>query len=344
MASALGTDHTSHLCTQAEIGRVFPSVIRHTERPVLRTAPAPLFVLSRIVNENGFKVVLTGEGADEVLGGYDVFKEAKIRRFCAQQPGSRTRPLLLRRLYPYLPNMRGQSQSYLAAFFGGSAPRLDDPLFSHAPRFRSTAAAKMVFSAETREALKGYDALDDLRSSLPGEFKRWHPLAQAQYLELTQLLPGYILSSQGDRVAMAHAVEGRFPFLDPRVVDLAARIPARLKLKGLREKHILRESVRGLLPPQILDRVKQPYRAPASEAFTGPGALPFVAECLSPQATMDGPFDPVVVAKLFAKAEGRPLLGYRDNTAFVGVLSTELWRRAFVVKHPARSRVLVPSG
>jgi asparagine synthase (glutamine-hydrolysing) len=191
--------------------------------------------------------------------------------------------------------------------------------------------------------LKGYDVLDDLRSSLPDDFKRWHPLAQAQYLEMTQLLPSYILSSQGDRVAMAHAVEGRFPFLDPRVVDFAARVPARLKLRGLQEKHILRESVRGLLPPQILDRVKQPYRAPASEAFTGPRALPFVAECLSPQATRDGPFDPVVVAKLAAKAKDRPLLGYRDNTAFVGVLSTELWRRAFTLRHPARSRVLVPS-
>ena len=326
MVAALGTEHEATLCTDAEIGRVFPEVIRHTERTVLRTAPAPLFALSRLVNERGFKVVLTGEGADEILGGYDIFKEAKVRRFCARRPESRLRPLLLRRLYPYLPALRSQSQGYLSAFFGAGLDRTDDPLFSHLPRFRSTAAARMVFSAEFREGLRGYDALDDLRAALPERFARWHPLAQAQYLETRLLLPGYILASQGDRVAMAHAVEGRFPFLDPRVVDFAARIPSRLKLRGLREKHVLREAMRGRLPERIGARVKQPYRAPASEAFAG---APYLAECLGRAALDGGPFDPDVVARLAAKAARQPLTSFRDSTAFVGTLSTQLWRRHF---------------
>ena len=96
---------------------MFPDVIAATERPILRTAPAPLFRLSRLVREQGYKVVLTGEGADEVFAGYDIMKEAKIRRFCADQPGSARRPLLLQRLYPYLPGLKGQSQKYLEAFF-----------------------------------------------------------------------------------------------------------------------------------------------------------------------------------------------------------------------------------
>src|SRR5581483_9175518 len=222
VVAALRTDHTSVRCTRADIAWRFPDVIRHTERPVLRTAPAPLYLLSRHVRSSGFKVVVTGEGADEVLGGYDIFKEAKVRRFWARRPASRWRPLLLSRLYPYLEGVQRQPQAYLQAFFGTGLESVDDPLFSHLPRFRLTARAKAFFSADLRAELRGYDAMAELRESLPPEFGAWHPLSQAQYLETAHLLPGYILSSQGDRVAMANAVEGRFPFLDHRVVDPAA--------------------------------------------------------------------------------------------------------------------------
>ena len=98
----LHTQHTDVCCSYADIAEVFPKVIWHTEQPILRTAPAPLYLLSRLVQENGYKVVLTGEGADEILGGYDIFKEAKIRRFWEQNPESCWRPLLLKRLYPYM--------------------------------------------------------------------------------------------------------------------------------------------------------------------------------------------------------------------------------------------------
>jgi asparagine synthase (glutamine-hydrolysing) len=98
MAAALGTNHRVAYCTSPDIGAVFPDVIWHTETPVLRTAPAPMFLLSQLVRDRGLKVVLTGEGADEILAGYNIFKEMKIRRFWARQPGSQMRPLLLRRL------------------------------------------------------------------------------------------------------------------------------------------------------------------------------------------------------------------------------------------------------
>src|SRR5690606_17963973 len=123
------------------------------------------------------------------------------------------------------PALQWQSQKYLEAFFAVSGADLSDPLFSHMPRLRNTAAAKLFFANELRATLAGYDCLAELRESLPADFTRWHPLNQAQYLETAHLLPVYILSSQGDRVAMAHAVEGRFPFLDHRLVEFAARIP-----------------------------------------------------------------------------------------------------------------------
>ena len=335
VVEALRTDHSEVLCRGEDIGAAFADVIRHTERPILRTAPAPLFILSRLVRNSGFKVVLTGEGADEVFGGYDIFKEAQVRRFWARSPRSRWRALLLRRLYPYLGAMQQQSQNYLQAFFRTGLDAPGDPLFSHVPRFNLTRKLTRFYSADLRASLRGYDALEDLRSQLPAEFGTWHPLNQAQYLESAYLLPGYILSSQGDRVAMAHAVEGRFPFLDHRVVEFAARIPPRMKVKGLREKHILRRALGKYLPEAITERPKQPYRAPDSESFRGPGAARAV-EFLSPEKIRSaGYFDPAAVAKLAEKCRSGAAIGTADNMAFVGVLSTQLIDALFVRRMPA---------
>jgi len=330
MVRALQTDHEGTSVTRAMIGEMFPDVVRHTERPILRAAPAPLFALSKLVHERDYKVVLTGEGADEVFAGYDIFKEAKLRRFCARQPGSQIRPLLFKRLYPYLPGLQNQSQAYLEAFFKVDLGA-DDPLYSHLPRFRTASGAKVFFSNDLKADLQGYDALEELRDSLPEEFGRWHPLSQAQYLEAAHLLPGYILSSQGDRMAMAHSVEGRFPFLDHRLVEFAATIPPEQKILGLREKHILRQAMSDLLPPEIGNRPKQPYRAPDSPSFTGPAAPAYVDEVLSPKALEEtGYFNPRAVAQLKAKCDTGKTIGFRDNMAFVGILSTQMWNRAFI--------------
>ncbi|MCX8279968.1 asparagine synthase (glutamine-hydrolyzing) [Phyllobacterium sp. 0TCS1.6C] len=330
MVEALGTKHSSLTCSGSDIADIFPSVVEHMERPVLRTAPAPLYLLSRLTKEHGYKVVLTGEGADEVFGGYDLFREAKVRRFCARQPHSRMRPQLFRRLYPYLPGLQQQKPEYLAAFFGVSVDDLNDPLYSHRPRFRGTAATKLFFSPELKQALHGYDATEDLISTLPAEYARWHPLNQAQYLETSLLLPGYILCCQSDRMAMAHGVEGRFPFLDHRIVEFGARLPISAKLNGLDEKHILKQAMRGLIPETITARQKQPYRAPDSQSFTR-GRLPgYVAELMSPEAIDDGGlFNAGAVGKLLEKCVRNDTPGHRDDSAFVGILSTQLWQQAF---------------
>ncbi|MCP4936646.1 MAG: asparagine synthase (glutamine-hydrolyzing) [bacterium] len=331
MVRALGTDHEATLCTGNDIGAIFREVIHSTERPVLRSAPAPLFALSRHAREHGFKVVLSGEGADEVFAGYDIFKEAKLRRFCARQPGSKFRPLLFKRLYPYLPNLQKQSQKYLEAFFKIGMGDKNDPLYSHLPRFRTTSSAKLFFSADLKDELKGYDALEELRNSLPDNFTRWHPLSQAQYLETAHLLPGYILSSQGDRVSMAHSIEGRYPFLDHRVVEFAAKIPPELKMRGLHEKYILRKAMSKLLPKEISNRPKQPYRAPDALSFLGDNAPDYVAELLSEkELAKTGYFNAKAVGKLHAKCEARQQgTGFHDNQAFLGILSTQLLDKEF---------------
>ena len=338
MVAALGTEHHEIICTGQMIAEAFPDVIEKAERPILRTAPAPLHVLSGLVRARGMKVVLTGEGADEVFAGYDIFKEAKVRRFAAHDPKSRRRALMFKRLYPYLPGLQAQNADYLAAAFGVDPKVLGDPLFSHQPRFRSTSAAKLFFSTELKRQIGDYSAADALAGQLPERFTRWHPLHQAQYLETRFLLPGYILSAQGDRVAMAHGVEGRFPFLDHRVVELAAQIPPGLKLRGLTEKHVLREAFKADLPEGIGQRTKQPYRAPDSQSFVGPDAPAYVREMLSPSAVAEaGLFNPRAAQKLVEKAGETGVDGFRDNAGFVGMLSTQLLTRFAGVQAAARS-------
>jgi asparagine synthase (glutamine-hydrolysing) len=327
----LGTHHQEVRCTPADIGRVFPDVVWHTERPILRTAPAPLYILSGLVRKHGYKVVLTGEGSDEMLGGYDIFKEAKIRRFCAARPDSPRRPLLLKRLYPYLGNLQSQSGAYLQAFFGARRDETGDEFFSHLPRWRLTSKLKALFSDAVRAEIGAYDGLAELRDVLPSGYSGWDSFCQAQYLESAHLLPGYILSSQGDRMAMAHSVEARFPFLDHRVVEFAARIPPRLKMKVLNEKYLLKRCADGLVPPSVKKRSKQPYRAPEGRCFFGAARLEYVDELLSPgRIAHDGVFNPVTVQKVVAKFRDGRAIGIKDNMALVGVLSTQLVVDQFV--------------
>jgi asparagine synthase (glutamine-hydrolysing) len=340
LAARLGSRHHVIRCDQADIGRVFPEVIRHTETPILRTAPAPLYLLSRLVHEHGFKVVLTGEGADEILAGYQIFKEAKVRRFWARQPESAWRPSLLRRLYGYVSDLAGNSDAFLRRFFGRGLDGAGGDTFSHEVRWTNTRRLNRMFSDELKnriaaddDAAAGAMAPDTWNQlSLPDDFARFSPLAKAQYLEATIFLPEYLLSSQGDRVAMAHAVEGRFPFLDYRVVEFCNQLPPGWKLRGLCEKHILRRAAQGLVPSEVLNRPKQPYRAPIGAAFFPDGKpLDWVAEELSPAAlTQTGYFNPVAVAMLVRKLERFGSLSETDEMALAGVLSTQLLHRTFV--------------
>lgn len=325
----LQTEHQEVHCSVDEIGRLLPDVIWHTEKPILRTAPVPLFLLSRLVREAEYKVVLTGEGSDEILGGYDIFKEAKIRRFCAARPDSRIRPRLLKRLYPYLQSLHSQPEGYLQAFFRARPEDLSNPFFSHLPRWELTSKLKVFLSGALKAQLLNTNPYGQLTSMLPPGHCGWDSFCQGQYLEAAYLLPGYILSSQGDRVAMAHSVEGRFPFLDHRVVDFAAQLPPQLKMKVLNEKYLLKQCAQDLIPASVRNRPKQPYRAPDAKSFfdsrTGRPRHTYVGELLSAdRIRRDGIFDPVAVGKLVEKAKRGHTIGIRDNMAVVGILTTQL--------------------
>lgn len=333
VSDALGTRHHSIRVSYRDIGAVFPEVIRHAEQPVLRTAPAPLYLLSGLVQDAGYKVVVTGEGSDEMLAGYDLFRETMVRRFVARDPASKRRTDILLALYPWMKRTPARAPAFAKAFFAQSAD-LADPALSHRPRWRTSAMLlRMLDPAFGAPAVGTEDA--ELVRTLPPEFTSWHPLEQAQYIEHLTLLSGYILAPQGDRMLSAHSVEGRFPFLDPTVIRFAGSLPARHKLMGLDEKHILKRAFGHLVPAEILARPKQPYRAPDAPAFFGDGGRsPEWFDELTSEAALAeaGLFIPRAVRGLVEKARSAGGIGMSntDNMRLVAVVSTMLLHNEFV--------------
>lgn len=323
MIDYLQTQHDQVVCRYTDIAEAFPRVIYHTEIPLLRTAPAPLFTLSSLVRKHGYKVVLTGEGSDEILGGYDLFKEAKVRAFISTQPDSQCRPLLLKRLYPYLALSPTRSASYARQFFATDVRPDSDLLYAHQPRWKNGQFLNRFLADEITMAT--YAPLEKVEQSLAPQLEGLEYFTRAQYVESKLLLANYLLCSQGDRMAMAHSVEGRFPFLDHRIVEFAARIPVRLKMRGLNEKYLLKKAMRDLLPKTILQRKKQPYMAPDIQSFFGASTPEYVDHYLSvTELRRTGLFKSDMVLNLVAKCKKKVGQGFRENMALVGILSTQL--------------------
>ena len=331
MASLLGTDHQVVRTSHADIARIFPDVVWHTETPLTRTAPAPMYLLSKLVRDRGYKVVLTGEGADEFLAGYDIFKEAKIRRFWSRELRSTRRPLLLRRLYPEIARLGASASAFVQMFFGAGLAETDAPDYSHRVRWRNNLRTHRFFSPEFNERLDRARQAAGADLTFPADLLHWDPLHRAQYIEAATFLSGYLLSSQGDRVAMAHSVEGRYPFLDVRVVEFCNALPAGVKMPALRDKALLRTAARRWLPAEFSQRRKRPYRAPIHKCFGAPGTPDYVADLFSEDSLHStGIFEPTSASRLYHAVRQGRALGETDEMALIGILSTELLHRKFI--------------
>ena len=325
------TNHKSIICSANNIADWFPKVIWHSEIPLLRTSPAPMLGLSKLVHDNGIKVVITGEGADEALAGYNIFKETLIRQFWARQPKSIIRPLLLKKLYPYLPNISHASQGMLRMFFGYQLEETDSPVYSHMLRWHNTSNIQKHFTTELNEYLEDYDPVFEYAEMLRPEVEGISSLAKAQLIETNIFMSGYLLSSQGDRMAMANSVEGRYPFLDYRLLEFAASLPDEFKLKGMNEKFLLKELMRNELPKSVLNRPKQAYRAPILDAFLGSKIPDYVSDLLSADRIKESEvFNPESVNNLIHKIKTTQIPSEVDNMALVGILSTQLLFDQFV--------------
>ena len=333
MAALLGTEHHEIVCGPDEIGDALLDVVWHCEAPLLRTAPVPLYLLSGLVREAGMKVVLTGEGADELLSGYSIFKEDAVRRFWARRPESSMRPSLAGKLHPEVAAGGTRGTELWSRFFGRDLGATDHPFYAHMIRWQNTAWARRVLGADLRTAADPERSEADLLGEMPAGWLDWAPLARAQWVEIATFMSSYLLSYQGDRVAMAHGVEVRYPFLDPEMIRWCSSLPTRLKMPGLRDKVALRQLASRSLPPEIWQRPKQPYRAPTTSALFGPEAPDYVHDLLSDAAVADlGLLDPKAVRTLAGRAFDRKghMAGEREEMALVGALTLQALGRAYL--------------
>jgi asparagine synthase (glutamine-hydrolysing) len=264
-----------------------------------------------------YKVTLTGEGADELFGGYLWYwLDRTLRPFSGLWPPLRHTMML----GPLLPRLFPGAARILAA-----PRRMDLQRFRALTVFQREDGPPPPFSADLRARLEQAPAADE-GPTMPAAFSRWHPFCQLQAYDLTVRLPDFILRMT-DHATMAHSIEARVPFLDHELIEFCAAIPPRLKLKGRREKHILREAVDGLLPAEIARRPKHALRAPFRECLRD--ALPeFAAEMLSPEAVRrKGYFEPPAVADL-RERHGAGLPGY--GRALMACLVVQLWDEVFL--------------
>ena len=252
-AKSLGTSHHSRRISSLDIAAHFREAVTHAEIPLFRTAAVPMYLLAKNVREAGLAVVLTGEGADEALLGYDIFKEALLlddwHGLPLEQRMERTQ-----KLYPYISGVARDPRSLFMRFEVGTS---DPKWFSvHRLRWRESTFSQRLFPGVqvTFEECLG--------SAFP-EYRSSSRLNDAQYAEYKTLLANYLLSSQGDRMAFAFGIETRLPFLDPSVVELARSLPPHYHIgPDGTEKLLLRESFRAAIPAEIYQKRKQPFRAP----------------------------------------------------------------------------------
>lgn len=337
MALYAGTNHHQITCDYKTLNDHFLDAMYHFERPVFRTAGIPLFLLSNSVRDNNVKVVLTGEGGDEILYGYDSYKEIKLLDFWRRNPSSRLRPLLLKKLYPHLMHYNNPKQfGLIRMYYEGFLKENTRELGGLNIRVHNNQVILNFFNKDHGLEFSKEKLINRIKSILPDNFHNWTPLQQNQFLEMKTLLSGYLLSSQADRMSMAHGVEGRYPFLDHRVVDRLFYFPDNFKLNGFLQKFLLSEAYKGEIPESITKRPKKPYTAPDLKSFYYGGKLSeqaafFLSNGLIKQY---GIFDTPSVDRFLKKYERRiPVeIGYRDNMLITFLLSCQM--ACFWAKNP----------
>lgn len=224
--------------------------------------------------------------------------------------------------------------------------QLKDPFFSHAVRWGAGRRNLGFFSDQVLAELSHYDPLLELEGLLPGSFAGRDLLSRAQVLEMEIFLANFLLSSQGDRVGMAHSIEMRHPFLDYRVIDFAFRLPAKWKIRGLNEKYLLKQAFKGMIPESIAKRAKQPYRAPIRELFYPEAPADYVDDLLSEECLrQSGYFNAGKVSRLYAKFRNSrsDFSSEFQNMALIGALSTQILHQQFLAAPSCCSRRIRPN-
>jgi asparagine synthase (glutamine-hydrolysing) len=327
VARHIGTEPVVVDCGPDEVLNTYPALVRAAEGPVVDTSCAALLLLAKEVHARGYKVALTGEGADEWLAGYPWHKVNRVLGCLDLLPGLPLSQLARRTLvrltgaprFPWAMTRRAQ------AAVGGHNGWLDVYGLMSMSKIR-------FFSPALRAELADHVPYEDLGLNRE-RLARWHPLNRELCLSARAHLAGLLLNAKGDRVAMHSSVETRYPFLDEEVFAFLARVPPRWKLRGLRDKVLLRRVAQRWLPPAIARRRKAMFRAPF-DSFHLERAPAFVEQLLSEESLRrTGYFDPRAVRHWRQAFRGLRRWGAQRTSVemgLVGVLSTQLWHHTFL--------------
>lgn len=326
VARHIGVEPVVVACAQEDVLREYPALIRAAEGPVIDTSCAALLMLAREVHARGYKVALTGEGADEWLAGYPWHKLNRLLGWLDIVPGL---PLsqLTRRLFVRLTGAPTFSWDYIRraqAAVGGHNGWLDIYGLMSMSKLR-------FFSPWMLEAMDDRSPYEMLGLN-PERMRRWHPLNRELAVGARIQLAGLLLNAKGDRVATNSSVETRYPFLDEAVFDYLAKVPPRWKLRGLRDKALLRVVAERWLPRSIARRRKAMFRAPF-DSFQLEHGPEFVGQLLSIESLRrTGYFQPESVErwrKTFPRMR-RSSQRTSIEMGLVGVLATQLWHHTFI--------------
>ncbi len=314
-------------CGDAELRGDYPELIAAAECPVIDTACLGLMHLARSVHHHGYKVALTGEGADEWLAGYPWFKISRLTKFLEAVPGLGFAVRTGAAKLMGQPAFARETYDRPEQLFGGRNGWLDI--------YGMMSFSKLRFlTGDMRTAVMKHSPFDDLE--LPTGLRRWHPFHRGMYLGARVMLAGHLLSSKGDRVAMHSSVETRYPFLDEDVVDFMAKLHPRWKLRGLlRDKFVERKVAQRWLPKDVAWRRKKMFRAPMDSWFgQNQPPMPWIEHVLSPESLRkSGYFDVDAVrmaraqlAGMRTRSLGRPAL----EMGLTAVMATQLWHHLFL--------------
>ena len=306
---------------------MYPQLIQSAECPVVDTSCAALLQLARNVHTQGQKVVLTGEGADEWLAGYPWYKIAKILGGLDSLPGLRLSDLA-RRGYlraTGVPQYPPQHRQGLEEIVGGPNAWIDS--------YGVLALSKLrLYGEPMRDVQKHTQPWAELGMNLE-RAKHWHPLNRSLWVGARVTLAGHLLQAKGDRVAMHSSVEVRYPFLDEEVFDFTSQLHPKWKLKGLRDKHLLRLVAERWLPPEIARRSKVIFRAPLDSFHMDPEPK-FVGELLSEESLRrTGYFDVSAVQhwrSAFRQLRVNSVARLSMEMGLAAVVATQLWHHTFI--------------
>lgn len=272
-ARAVGAHLHSVFVEVADIACELPNVIRSTECPLRESFNVAALMLSRRTSEAGVKVVLAGQGADELFGGYVGYRFDAFQQFATLSDATSEEIEIRRRMWG------DDGFVYEHDYF--SLRRRVDALYTPAVRGERTDATAPSISLDK---LRGLD-----------------PLQRRTYVDLKLRLADHLLGDHGDRMTFAHGVEARYPFLSRQVIDVVRRLPAHLKVRNHREKFILREVAHRRVPNEIIEREKFGFAAPGADLLIQNDSSGYIAELLSEKRLRrDGYFDPSTVADLVA--------------------------------------------